>query len=583
MTDNNNICKYYKCDIHRVMTRYYKDRVESIRNEIIEIKPKRNRSALISPFMISIISIIHYLEEEGKKIGLKLGKDFLGISESDIERWFSPNASVSTIRNNLYKLSRFGFLLREKFGGTFYYMVNDVDFICKNGVYLYKYGDAPILENIFLGYCGICHYCNYKPDKCMFDVIFKKKLSNISDIPENDIDSLPMYKELKRRVDEKKKIYEMRRQTIAKLKKFQIPTKTLTEYELYRFGKIIDRGGEEEKIEKMVKKEYTRMKERRKPTQEKRMSEKYEELTKYIENLNIIGDEWGFNLIMMGIINIINLGREDAKSLKIQFPGFSLYQIKQMLKGLWLSSEMVYDNLYKLQKMGVIRKLQYSEKEMHKSKSNYYFDLNDNRFLCIGGIYLFYYPNALNEYKIFNGVCPHYHFCNASSPSSCQLFRSFQTLSEYIGNKDSHLLRYLSEKMELWKNDFINFDIYKENLMTIIAYNVHYIKSWMVKRFKDKGVTLDNIPEYTIEYLFNHLTASEIMFYGKEITEHYDDERLFKSLFDEVCEAIFVSVYNQYKKEHKEAENSNDTKSGTTLRDILKTLLTSNIEEKIKL
>lgn len=580
----------YDYDTDRIINRYYPQRVSDIREDLAFNRTSNTNSYNISSFMMSLISMIHYFEEDAKELGMVFGESFFGISGTDLSKWFEDYANKETIYDNLYRLTRIRMIFRVQINNEFYYRVNDEDFICQNGVYLYKYNKGKDLENLFLGYCDICHYCNYKADRCNFLDIFAKKLISISGCPRKEVVSSDVYRDLEKKISRNKTNFNRISSYEKQLEKEGIPIKELTEHEKYHYHKKINESEENEKTE--VVKELKIIVEKRRTRQKNNIenAEDYQKIVKKIDDqtqTRIIVDEWGFNPLMMSILNVINLGKEDSKILNIKFPGFSMYHIEKMLDGLWISNETIYDNLYKLQRMNLIKKIYYDEDEKPKNtKNEFYFKLNESRFLCVGGIYLFYYPRSYFKYKIFNGVCPHHHFCTDPRCSeTCSLIRTMKNIGNMINeNHTSDLVMYLTQKMEEWKKDFMHYELYKENLSTIIQCNVTYINNEIERRSHQKRV--ENVPTISTEDIMSKLTEIEILYYGKGLTDYYENDTKYRKLIDGISETIALVLTREIKKKKKQNKTKKKQKKIKTDMDyteFLKSLILTPKKDRINL
>lgn len=559
--------KHYKCKTSRIINKYYQERINHIKNDYIKYKPRKNNSNIIASFMMSLISIVHYFEVEAARENMVFGKNFFGISGTDLIKWFEIYSVNNQVQKTLQYLTRERILLRTRIHSESYYVVNSDIFTCKNGSYCFKYKGDNSLSSLFIGYCDICHYCNYNPNQCMFNIIFPKKISSMTSKNLEDIEQLPIIKDLNEKLALRNKIYSNLPMYKKELSNYNVNTDKLTDLEIYHFYiEIKSRINVNKNYDDIIKDVNRIVNRGRTITTTTNLNHDYLAVFKKADAKSkdkIILDDWGFNPLMISIMNILNIGREDAKDENIIFPGFSMYHIEQMLKKAFIANESVYDNLYRLQRMNLVQKLTYDSDEggPKNKKNKYYYDLNDSRFYCVGGIYIFYYPETWNEYKIFNGVCPYHHLCNKNSTNvSCSLIEHMENIARLCGSKLSdHFKSYLQNKFNEWKDDFVNYLIYKENFKKILELNMNYVNENVQYHLSERKIEND----YTLTYndIVTYLDDSEIAYYGKELTINYGNDRVFRKIIDTIIEIISMIIIRDEKKRKKETSSSTLTKT----------------------
>jgi len=599
MSDEHRNMKYYKCKTERILKRYYNDRINIIKEHYCKYKKRKESKFTFNFLIMDIISFIHYIEVEAYKNNMQMGEQFFGVAHSDILKWFENYVPKKFIQEKLYQLVRERILNRTTIENEFFYSINDSIFVCNNGTYFFRYSKKMELESLFIGICDICHYCNYNPSMCIFLEIMEQKLEMLSG-KENKIDQLPIMCELKEKIKQREQHYFNLESYIMKLNKNKINTTELTKNEIIHYYTLLKNDDDDKNIITQIQQEIIQLL-KQKNAFLFYSNELYKKYNQALLNkkFSLIDDKWGFNPLMISIINILNLGREDAKEEKIIFPGFSNYHIEKMFCRNWISNETIYENIYKLYRMNFLLRLVYDDDVRPlNTKNQYYFDLNEHRFFCLDGYYIFYYSEATSIYKVFNGLCHNHHFCERTlCNQNCVLLTHIKNLLTILNlPQNKNFFSYFENKLKQWNDDREHFDQYFSFFSEFIKTNITLINNYVKEKLQKRKIQYSFL---SFEDIISELNDAELLYYGKQyynnsiIKNENENENERKNKYIILVADLLCTIIIQKNKKKKNRENIsiNDEKNTQLKKKIteeqyfqlLKTIVNSSSSEKINL
>jgi len=173
----------------------------------------------------------------------------------------------------------------------------------------------------------------------------------------------------------------------------------------------------------------------------------------------------GLRPLMIAILSLIHKASQIARSKGMKFYGLTLYECQNALQECGVSNDTVRDNLRKLVKLKLLKKVHHTPKN-RKFRYTFY-DLNKDTFPCRDGAWIIMDVDGLDvedemaKKMVFNTFyvvnCPDYPYCSLD-PSKCRMVSHLRKLRNVI---DQHL-NGLEERIKKFKIDDID-EIYSTN------------------------------------------------------------------------------------------------------------------------
>lgn len=588
--------KEFVFDADKILERL-NDRVDHMNSVMCKTSIKKISTQAFNPLMATILCFLDASERDANE-RFPDGR-FYGLTGSNIEKIFVElKFEAKEIKETLYKLARYGFLVYRKIQGdpTYYYKINKNRFVCNCGMYCIYCSNVSSNYNLFLGYCELYHFCDCKAQSCDLPYILREKAAIMSGIDYNNdrIKNSLTLKYISDKIYEKRKDEDKISQYTSEIREIignQVENLTKDEiieyhYELDEINKRED-AKEGVNLKKILRKKIIDFISLGKtiPIEEggfqlhpREYTANYKNLSKRYNTGNIekifTSDIMGWiNPLMSSILSVLSFGRRYAELNNWTFPGLSMYQIERLTGGFWINNENVFENVYYLVRNNFVNKFRYEERYNVK-KSNplckFHYDLNETKFPCYSGYYSYYGSHPSLSYRLCNGVCEHHPFCN-QQPSSCKLVDILTEKTKILlypykfgDSIDSDFFNKLRENFNVWITDEKKFELYADTFIKFLDQN------------RDKF--------FDIEKLKGMLFNTEIGFYGKMLYNRNPSNvnKINEKVISSLVDLLNVNDIKDRKKRRKKKKV--DVKKKDDIRaEILRQIMEEPLSHKISI